>query len=85
MKHTLTLYDTECARADEAYIEMAVETGLASGPFAPDVYLALGEASYQVMPEDLVVLGRAMEAYLEQRRAVEVVEHQIHPHMQYTR
>ena len=87
MKVVLTLCNTEheCGKLDEAFVEMVVETGLSSGLFCPDVYLTLGDASYEVSPGELVVLGKAMEAYLEERRAAEVVEHQVHPNIQYMR
>jgi len=71
MKIVLTLCNTEheCGKLDEAFVEMVIETGLSSGLFCPDVYLTLGDASYEVSPGELVVLGKAMEAYLEERRA----------------
>jgi len=87
MKHILELRDTDSVYGDQssAWIEMVVQTGCAETPFQADVHLLLGEKEYEVGPGELVVLGKAMEAYLEQRRAVEVVEHQIHPNMQYMR
>ena len=85
MKHILELRDTEFVYGDQktAWVELTVETGVAEGPWHCDVQLALGEKVYDVGAMDLIVLGRAMEAYLEQRRAAEVVDHQTGPHIQY--
>ncbi|HUW10203.1 MAG TPA: hypothetical protein VM537_10765 [Anaerolineae bacterium] len=86
MKVVLTLCNTEheCGKLDEAFVEMVVETGLSSGLFCPDVYLTLGDASYEVSPAELVVLGRAMEAYLAQRRAADAADKRYVPTITYS-
>ena len=87
MKFLLELRDNDCVYGDQssAWIEMVVQTGCAETPFQADVHLLLGEKEYEVAPGELVVLGKAMEAYLEQRRAVEVVEARCRPQMQQPR
>ena len=86
MKHILELRDTEfvCDQPVQAvWVELVVETGVAEGPFQCDVRLTLGEKSYDMAPGELIILGKAMEAYLEQRRADARLEHQLQPNMRF--
>jgi len=85
MKHTLELRDSEFVYGDPnaAWVELVIETGVAEDPFQCDVWLTVGEKSYDVGAVNLVVLGRAMEAYLEQRRADARLEHQLQPNMRF--
>jgi len=85
MKHTLELRDSEFVYGDPnaAWVELVIETGVAEDPFQCDVWLTVGEKSYDVGATDLIVLGRAMEAYLEQRRAVAVADKRCSPTITY--
>ena len=58
----------------EAPVELAVETGFVDSPFSARwstyIFLTIEGNEYRVSdPADLVILGRMIEAWLEQERA----------------
>jgi len=65
------------------WTDLAIETGVACNPFQADVRLTLDGKVFEVEPEDLVALGKAMEGYLAQRREAERLMAQTSPHVQW--